>query len=175
MQRVVATLQQRSWWGRAAAPRLAVIVNPHAGKGSGRRVLDEMVLPVLRDVAGMHITVQVRAPHPTPTRMHVLLHRHHARPTCVRAVLPLPPDPHESFITVLPRQPPRVGSARVRHSGAHCDPVLALQETRGRMHAAELVAALDLSSTDLLLYIGGDGTMYEGLQVGWGGHKQRQG
>ncbi len=33
------------------------------------------------------------------------------------------------------------------------------------MHAAELVAALDLSSTDLLMYVGGDGTIYEGLQV----------
>lgn len=42
---------------------------------------------------------------------------------------------------------------------------LTVLETRARMHAAELVEGLDLGEVDLLLFMGGDGTTHEGLQV----------
>lgn len=40
-----------------------------------------------------------------------------------------------------------------------------LHTTRGPGHAAELLGQLDLASVDLLVFVGGDGTVYEGVQV----------
>ena len=40
-----------------------------------------------------------------------------------------------------------------------------VHETKRRGHAAEVVSDLDLSRVDLVVYVGGDGTVYEGLQV----------
>lgn len=37
--------------------------------------------------------------------------------------------------------------------------------TSGPGAATELLSQLDLSAVDLLLFVGGDGTVYEGLQV----------
>jgi diacylglycerol kinase family enzyme len=37
--------------------------------------------------------------------------------------------------------------------------------TQGEGHATRLVAELQLSSLDCLLFVGGDGTVHEGLQV----------
>jgi diacylglycerol kinase family enzyme len=36
-------------------------------------------------------------------------------------------------------------------------------------HATEVAAQLELGSTDMLLCVGGDGTLWEALQVGRGG------
>ncbi len=38
--------------------------------------------------------------------------------------------------------------------------------TAAQGHATELMHNLDLASTDMVLSVGGDGTLYEGLQVG---------
>jgi|LauGreStaDraftv2_3_1035109.scaffolds.fasta_scaffold111286_2 sphingosine kinase len=43
-----------------------------------------------------------------------------------------------------------------------------VHETKRRGHAAEVVSGLDLSTTDLIVLVGGDGTVYEGLQVSGG-------
>ena len=41
-----------------------------------------------------------------------------------------------------------------------------VHETRGRGHACNVVAGLDLADVDMVVYVGGDGTVFEGLQVG---------
>ncbi|KAG2453421.1 hypothetical protein HYH02_001644 [Chlamydomonas schloesseri] len=114
-QALVELLRRRaSWWGRASPPHVAAIVNPVSGKGGSRRLMEAQVLPLLRDVAGLRVTVHV---------------------------------------------------------------------TQARMHAAELVRGLSLSCSsssaeaggagsgpgasppvDLIMFVGGDGTLYEGLQ-----------
>ena len=40
-----------------------------------------------------------------------------------------------------------------------------VHETLRRGHASDVVSGLDLSGVDLVVYVGGDGTVYEGLQV----------
>ncbi|KAL6753666.1 ATP-NAD kinase-like domain-containing protein [Haematococcus lacustris] len=42
--------------------------------------------------------------------------------------------------------------------------VLEVHTTRHRGHATEIVARLDLQQVDLILYVGGDGTVFEGMQ-----------
>ncbi len=41
-----------------------------------------------------------------------------------------------------------------------------VHETVSRGHAERLVKALDLTDVDMLAFVGGDGTVFEGLQVG---------
>lgn len=45
---------------------------------------------------------------------------------------------------------------------------VAVAQTCHRGHATEVAAQLDLASTDMLLCVGGDGTLWEALQVGRG-------
>lgn len=40
-----------------------------------------------------------------------------------------------------------------------------LHVTRGPHHATEILAGLDLQGVDAVLFMGGDGTLHEGLQV----------
>lgn len=51
--------RRASWWGRASPPHVAAIVNPVSGKGSAQRLMEAQVLPLLRDVAGLRVTVHV--------------------------------------------------------------------------------------------------------------------
>ncbi len=48
-----------SWWGRPQPPHVFAIVNPISGRGKSRRVAQEHVLPLLRDVAGLRVTAHV--------------------------------------------------------------------------------------------------------------------
>ncbi|KAG2498809.1 hypothetical protein HYH03_003003 [Edaphochlamys debaryana] len=107
-----------SWWGRATPPHLAAIVNPVSGRGGAARVVDSHLLPLLRDVAGLRVTVmKTRAP------MHAA--------ELVR----------DLTLNVPPAEAAAAGAAAAGGQGAE---------------GAEGV--------DAIVFVGGDGTLYEGLQ-----------
>lgn len=83
------------WWGRPSPPRLLAVVNPSSGTGHAASQFDSDVLPVLRDAAGMAVTV-------------------------------------------------------VR--------------TEGPGHAVSLVEGLDVATHDVIVVVGGDGSVHEVLQ-----------
>jgi diacylglycerol kinase family enzyme len=40
-----------------------------------------------------------------------------------------------------------------------------VHKTRSPGHATSVIASLDLDAVDMLVFVGGDGTVFEGLQV----------
>jgi len=87
--------QAACWWGRSKPQHLVLVVNPASGQGRSSKLLDETLLPILRDAAGLRVTVH---------------------------------------------------------------------KTRSRGHATRIIQSMDFSDVDLMVYVGGDGTVYEGVQ-----------
>eukprot|EP00198_Chlamydomonas_reinhardtii_P003707 XP_001693043.1 diacylglycerol kinase [Chlamydomonas reinhardtii] len=117
-QALVEYLRRRaSWWGRASPPHVAAIVNPVSGKGSAQRLMEAQVLPLLRDVAGLRVTV-----HVTQARMHA--------------------------------------AELVRGLNLSCGSSAA----EGAAGAAAASGSGAAPPVDLIMFVGGDGTLYEGLQ-----------
>ncbi|KAG2438711.1 hypothetical protein HXX76_005257 [Chlamydomonas incerta] len=113
-----------SWWGRASPPHVAAIVNPVSGKGAARRLMETQVLPLLRDVAGLRVTV-----HVTQARMHA--------------------------------------AELVRDLNLSCSSAAAEGATAPGGNAPGTAAGAGSGATppvDLIMFVGGDGTLYEGLQ-----------
>ncbi|KXZ51247.1 hypothetical protein GPECTOR_13g734 [Gonium pectorale] len=111
-----------SWWGRAAPPHVAAIVNPVSGRGAARRLLDSRLLPLLRDACGLRVSV-----HVTAAPMHAA--------ELVR----------ELRLTAGGQRPEAQEEAKTQ-AAEH-------EEQQGGD-----------GSVDLVMFVGGDGTMYEGLQ-----------
>ncbi|GAX83006.1 hypothetical protein CEUSTIGMA_g10433.t1 [Chlamydomonas eustigma] len=84
-----------SWWGRSHPPNLVLVYNPTSGKARSSQIVTETLVPMLRDAAGMHVT---------------------------------------------------------------------LHETQSPGHATSVISGLDLEHVDMLVFVGGDGTVFEGLQ-----------
>ncbi len=110
-----------SWWGRSRPPHVAVVVNPVSGRGTGSKVTGEVLLPLLRDVAGLRVTQLV-----TERPMHAA---------------------------------DLVYGMRLAGCGGGGGDGGGGGGKEGREEEEE-------NAVDLIAFCGGDGTLYEGLQVG---------
>ncbi len=117
-----------SWWGRSRPPHIQVVINPFSGQGKSKELAFGVLLPLLREVAGMRVTE-----HLTTGPMHA-----------AQLV-----EDMELWEGREPGPGAAAGAAGESGDGGQ----------RGVAGGGEG------GGVDLIAFCGGDGTLYEGLQV----------